>query len=910
MPTTTDAVPDSSSASANHRAASAEGIHPRLKRGAFGENDVALGLFLSMLDSSIVSTSLFTIAVEFKEVDNINWVALAYTLTFLSCAVLFARISDVVGRRAAFVAAYVVFIAFSLACGFAKGMNQLIAFRALQGLGGSGLYSISMIIMPEVTPDRAKKYISGVVGMVLASSGVLGPVVGGLLTQYASWRWVFWINGPVGGVSLLVFLLAWPNKQYLPSLQRRTWKDVDFVGAFLLISSAVLIVFPFQNAASNPTWSSAIFLAPLLTGIAAFAGLFAWQLYLERRGVNLASALPLVLIRNRTYAAAVAHTLLIGFPYLLCIYAFPVRFQVVYGKSARDAGLMLLPMLAATALGTVGAGVVSGAADKKARFFETLMAACVLMLLGCGLEIMAGSEGKVEAKVLGFLVFIGLGFGLSAAAGTMTAAVEAPVFEHASAQGIMAQVRIFGGSIGIAASSAILGSKSRAQLATGALPAEAFTHLAANPAALSPGQWAAIRQVYTDALKEDMIVCCAVLAAAMVVTLGAYRKNRVSMEEMIKQRYIEEAKRRRSVRLSQMGVITGAAVTGVAAAGVAAAVLCRFPLSLSCQPHLGFSSLSRVPFPPTITKITTTTPSPLTTPFSPPPPKRTMSTSTLPPSAAARLEGKTILITGASSGIGRSCALEFARAAPRDLRLILTARREERLQELKEEIRKEVGEGVKVLVRALDVADKDAVRGFVGGLEEGFKGVDVLVNNAGLVKGVARAPGIAEEDIDVMFQTNVTGLINMTQAVLPIFKARPDGGAGDIINIGSIAGREPYAGGSIYCATKAAVRAFTDALRKELIDTRIRVMEVDPGQVETLGVLMRLGFVVQEFSVVRFYGDKSKADAVYDGCDPLTPDDIAEVVVFVASRRQNVVVADTLIFPSHQAGAGVLHRKS
>ncbi|EAQ87972.1 hypothetical protein CHGG_04591 [Chaetomium globosum CBS 148.51] len=163
---------------------------------------------------------------------------------------------------------------------------------------------------------------------------------------------------------------------------------------------------------------------------------------------------------------------------------------------------------------------------------------------------------------------------------------------------------------------------------------------------------------------------------------------------------------------------------------------------------------------------------------------------------------------------------------------------------------------------------------------------------------VARAPEIAENDINVMFQTNVTGLINMTQAILPIFKARPEGGAGDIINIGSIAGREPYPGGSIYCATKAAVRAFSDSLRKELIDTRIRVMEVDPGQVET------------EFSVVRFYGDKSKADAVYAGCDPLTPEDIAEVVVFVAGRRQNVVIADTLIFPSHQAGAGTLHRKT
>lgn len=120
-----------------------------------------------------------------------------------------------------------------------------------------------------------------------------------------------------------------------------------------------------------------------------------------------------------------------------------------------------------------------------------------------------------------------------------------------------------------------------------------------------------------------------------------------------------------------------------------------------------------------------------------------------------------------------------------------------------------------------------------------------------MVKGVAQAPNIAAEDMKVMFDTNVTGLVNMTQAILPIFKKRPEGGRGDIINIGSIAGREPYPGGGIYCATKAAVKSFTEALRKELISTRIRIIEIDPGQVET------------EFSVVRFYGDKSKADAVY-----------------------------------------------
>ncbi|KAL8718799.1 MAG: hypothetical protein Q9225_004109 [Loekoesia sp. 1 TL-2023] len=218
---------------------------------------------------------------------------------------------------------------------------------------------------------------------------------------------------------------------------------------------------------------------------------------------------------------------------------------------------------------------------------------------------------------------------------------------------------------------------------------------------------------------------------------------------------------------------------------------------------------------------------------------------------ARRLEGKTILITGASSGIGRSTALEFAMTAPRNLKLILTARRISSLNALADEIEKKVGSGVQVLPLRLDVSKPDEVRGFVGSLPPEFKEIDVLVNNAGLVKGVAKAPDILEEDTETMISTNVTGLINMTQAVLPIFKMRDQGGRGDIINIGSVAGREGYPGGSVYCATKAAVRTFTEALRKELIATRIRVMEVDPGQVET------------EFSVVRFYGDKAKADAVY-----------------------------------------------
>jgi hypothetical protein len=331
------------------------------------------------------------------------------------------------------------------------------------------------------------------------------------------------------------------------------------------MAAAVLIVFPFQHAmgVADP-WGTATFLAPLISGVVCLALLFLWQSFLSWRINKKASspkathrdrervyseafALPPVLLRNRVYSAATVHTLLTGFPYILCIYAFPIRFQVVYGRSALDAGLMLLPMLAGTALGTAITGAINGQEGRKVRFMETLVAACVLMMLGCGLEITADDSGALEPKVLGFLAFVGVGFGLSAAGATMLAGVEAPMYEHASAQGIVAQVRMLGGSIGIAASSAILGTNYRAELGNTGISHEALSYLASNPDFLPAETWAVIRRVYTQALREDMIVCCAVLAAALVSSFFVYRKDAVSMEEMMKQRYREEEERKKAM---------------------------------------------------------------------------------------------------------------------------------------------------------------------------------------------------------------------------------------------------------------------------------------------------------------------------------------------------------------------------
>lgn len=262
--------------------------------------------------------------------------------------------------------------------------------------------------------------------------------------------------------------------------------------------------------------------------------------------------------------------------------------------------------------------------------------------------------------------------------------------------------------------------------------------------------------------------------------------------------------------------------------------------------------------------------------------------------ALERLKGKTILITGASAGIGEATVRELAEAAEGNLKFILTARRKDKLDQLKKDLELRFP-SIKVLTVQLDVSNFSAIKSFVQDLPKEFSEVDVLINNAGKALGREEVGQIADRDIKEMFDTNVLALIVLTQEILKSFKAK---NSGDIVNLGSIAGRDPYPGGGIYCPTKAAVKSFSQALRKELINTKIRVIEVDPGNVET------------EFSNIRFRGDLEKAKAVYAGTEPLVAADIAEIIVFALTRKQNTVIAETLVFSTNQASSSHLYRET
>ena len=252
------------------------------------------------------------------------------------------------------------------------------------------------------------------------------------------------------------------------------------------------------------------------------------------------------------------------------------------------------------------------------------------------------------------------------------------------------------------------------------------------------------------------------------------------------------------------------------------------------------------------------------------------------------MQNRVVLITGASSGIGAACAKVFAAA---EAKLIVAARRKDQLKQLADEL-SQTGTQVHPLV--LDVRDRSSVQSTLASLPDSFTEVDVLINNAGLSRDLDK---LYEADIqgwEEMIDTNMKGLLYVTRSIVPGMVKRD---RGHVVNIGSTAGHQTYPGGNVYCGTKAAVKSISEGLKQDLLGTSVRVSSVDPGLVET------------NFSNVRFRGDSARAEAVYKGMTPLTPDDVADVVFFCVTRPAHVNISDVILMPVAQAPGMLIHRR-
>jgi EmrB/QacA subfamily drug resistance transporter len=402
-----------------------------------------LGMLLAALDQTIVATALPTIVGELGGLDHLSWVVTAYLLTSTASTPLYGKISDLYGRKIVFQAAIVIFLAGSVLAGLAQNMAQLIGFRAIQGLGAGGLIAMALAIIGDVVSPRERGRYQGYMGSVFALASVAGPLLGGLFVEHLSWRWVFYINLPVGAVALVVTSVVLD----LPFARRE--HAIDYLGAALLVAAVTCTLLATVWGGTEYAWSSPVILG-LIAAAVALTVLFVLQ---ERRAPE--PILPLRLFRNSVFSVSSAVGFLVGLTMFGAIVFLPLFLQVVNGVSPTRSGLLILPLM----LGLIGAAVASGRTITRIGRYKVFpVVGTAVMTVGVYLFTHLDQH---TAGVLTSLYMVVLGAGIGMVFQVLVLAVQNAV-EHrdlGTATSVSTFFRSMGGAFGTAIFGAIFGSQ-------------------------------------------------------------------------------------------------------------------------------------------------------------------------------------------------------------------------------------------------------------------------------------------------------------------------------------------------------------------------------------------------------------------------------------------------------------------
>jgi EmrB/QacA subfamily drug resistance transporter len=477
-----------------------------------------LCILLASLDQNIVNTALPRMVSDLGGMAHLSWVVTAFMLSSTVTTPLYGKLSDTYGRRRLFLVAIIIFLAGSLLCGTAGSMTQLILFRALQGLGAGGLLVLAQSSIGDVVPPRERPRYQGLFTGTFALASVAGPLLGGIITSALSWRWVFYVNLPLGAVALLLIGLGLRTP---PSGRAR---PLDVAGALLMAAGTAALLLLLAWGGQEFPWASTA-----SAGIAALVlALFAAFIWRERRAVD--PLIRLGLFRNPVFARGVSVSGMMTFAMLGSTVFLPLYFQLVLGMSPARAGAMMLPQVAGMVLTSVLGGRAASRLGRNKGF----------LLWGLGLEAVAlvalAALAWFAAPPSAFLLALGtLGLGMGMGMPNLTTAVQNAVDykELGAATGAMTFVRSLGGAVGVAASGALLAAR-----LAGPVDVEAMTRDgAAALAALTPEQHAMLSEAYRTALTGCFTLSGLVMSAAFLLVLGLpEQKLRSTVEQRTEQR--------------------------------------------------------------------------------------------------------------------------------------------------------------------------------------------------------------------------------------------------------------------------------------------------------------------------------------------------------------------------------------
>lgn len=393
-----------------------------------------LGMFLAALDQTIVTTALPVITGELGGLDHLAWVVTSYLLAATVSTPLYGKLGDLYGRKRLFQIAIVIFLVGSVLCGAAQSMNQLIAFRALQGLGGGGLMVLAQAIIAEVVSPRERGRYQGYFGAVFGTSSVAGPLLGGFLTDQVSWRWVFYVNVPIGLVALVVTGLV------LPASVKHGNPKVDYVGAILLSLSISGIVLYTTWGGTQYPWGAPGMVAIIVGSVALLAAL----IVVERRTDQ--PIVPVDLFRKRTFNVASAVSFIVGVALFGTVSFLPLFLQVVNGASATNSGLLLLPFMLGMLSASVGAGQVT---TRTGRYKVFPIVGCALATLAMFLLSQMGTSTS-QSTVTVYMVLLGFGIGMTMQTVVLAVQNVVKLTELGVATSSVNFFRSMGGAIGVA----------------------------------------------------------------------------------------------------------------------------------------------------------------------------------------------------------------------------------------------------------------------------------------------------------------------------------------------------------------------------------------------------------------------------------------------------------------------------
>ncbi|KAF4469185.1 MFS-type transporter [Fusarium albosuccineum] len=488
-----------------------------------------MSLFLSTLETTIVSTSLVSITNALNGFILRDWIVTSYLLTYTGFLTIYAKLSDVFGKKTMLLLAIAIFTIFSGLCGASNDIVELIVLRAFQGIGASGIYAMILAIAPGLIPLRKYGKYMAIMSTVFIVASVLGPVLGGVISQHSSWRWVFLLNIPGGVVAFVLVAFYLPTseassqlsmKQVLRSkVQKSNWVRLDVLGMVLLLAASVLLVFALEEGGTRYPWRSPVVISSLALAVVFGIAFGFWEVFIEKSANKQEPVFPPSICKDRLSASMLLAACFMGFPFVSMVVNIPQRAQAVYDLSPTNAGLILLPLLLTSPLATALSGFLTG--NAKVPPFYLIVGGAVFQVLGVGLMCSLPTESTSLPKTqYGYEVLMGIGFGLGLTTILTLARVVVSEANLAVMMGALTQIRVLGGTVSLAICATILNNHLTPKLDGVVSPEEAAAIYESISAIhdLNSTQQAAVRIAFAEGYNLQNIFMTAMAALGLVTS--------------------------------------------------------------------------------------------------------------------------------------------------------------------------------------------------------------------------------------------------------------------------------------------------------------------------------------------------------------------------------------------------------